>query len=169
MKFGFSSLALALATTASIALAGSSAVPLDVKTGLWDMTYVTTIDGAPPIPPEVLAKMPPAQKAKIMERIGKPKTRQDKDCVTAKDLADGALGTEETGESCKRTVIVATASRNEAKLVCASDEGPRTGTMKVEALSRDALKAQLDMQSGATKINIKITGKWVATACGNVE
>lgn len=170
MKSVTMSLTLVVVTTASAALAGSSSVPLDVKTGLWDMTYVSTINGAPPLPPDVLAKMPPAQKAKMLERLGKPTTTKIKDCVTSKDLAEGAFGTQdEENESCKRTVTISTATHNESTIKCTGGDAPRTGTVKVDVLSRESIKAQMDLQKGATKVKIQATGKWLGAACGDVD
>lgn len=101
----------ALVATASLAWAAST--PLDVKTGLWDMTYVTKMSGASMIPPNVLAKMTPAQKAKALAAASRPPTTStDKDCITAKDLQQGAFGNKESDDECKYTPVVATASRN---------------------------------------------------------
>src|SRR5690348_9441337 len=73
------------------AQAGST---LNVKLGLWEMTTMGEVSGAPPIPPEALARMTPEQRARMQAAMtaslaqqNKPKVR--KYCVTQKDLERG--------------------------------------------------------------------------------
>ena len=69
----------------SFALADS----LNVRPGTWDIS-ITTQTGGSLIPPNLLAKMPPEQRAKIEQsmqaRSGKPMTHSSKECVTQEDL-----------------------------------------------------------------------------------
>ena len=43
--------------------------PLDVKLGQWESTLTTESNGLPPIPPEVLDRLSPEQRAKMEERM----------------------------------------------------------------------------------------------------
>ena len=38
---------------------------LNLKVGLWEVTHTTSLTGTPPIPPEMLAKMTPEQRAEF--------------------------------------------------------------------------------------------------------
>jgi Protein of unknown function (DUF3617) len=62
---------------------------LDVNPGAWDMS-ITTLTSGSLIPPDLLAKMPPEQRAKFEQsmqaRSGKPMTHTSKGCVTQEDL-----------------------------------------------------------------------------------
>ena len=61
----------------------------NAKPGAWEMS-ITTLTAGTLIPPDVLAKMPPEQRAKFEQsmqaRSGKPMTHTSKGCVTQEDL-----------------------------------------------------------------------------------
>ncbi len=61
--------------TVSTLAAGTT---LDVSTGLWEVTSSGETTGVPPIPPEVLARLPPAQRAQVagIDRSGNCTIRQ---------------------------------------------------------------------------------------------
>jgi hypothetical protein len=48
-------------------MAADKIQPLNVKLGLWETTHTTTTSGQMPIPPEMLAKLTPEQRAKMEE------------------------------------------------------------------------------------------------------
>ena len=53
-----------LISTSALLWAADKPKPLNLKLGLWEATSLISMSGAPPIPPEMLAKMTPAQRAK---------------------------------------------------------------------------------------------------------
>src|SRR6266568_18776 len=66
--------------------------PLNVKPGLWETTATYKTSGAPPIPPETLAKLTPQQQARLEERMkansagsSNTNTVTDKHYVTKQD------------------------------------------------------------------------------------
>jgi len=72
---------------APVLLASGDVQPLNIKTGLWQLTMTTTVSGRPPIPPEALARMTPEQRAKFEAAMKArashgPRTRTYKNCVT---------------------------------------------------------------------------------------
>src|SRR5580765_3956296 len=65
--------------------------PLNVKPGLWETTTTHKTSGAPPIPPETLAKLSREQRARLEDRMnansaGSTNTVTDKHCVTKEDV-----------------------------------------------------------------------------------
>lgn len=57
------SLTLCVGFIAALPAPAADNTPLKVKPGLWEMTSDSERSGAPPIPPEALAKMSPEQRA----------------------------------------------------------------------------------------------------------
>src|ERR1035441_6170576 len=72
-------------------LAGWAAdpVPMDIKLGLWESTITTQMSGMPALPPELLSKLTPEQRAKMEAAMGRggasPKTTT-RHCVTKETL-----------------------------------------------------------------------------------
>jgi hypothetical protein len=160
---------------AGLALASSAlaaTVPLNVKTGLWDMTYVTTMSGMPPIPQSVLDKLPPDRKAKLladMKARSGEKTRHEKECLTQKDLDDAAMKFDDEKEStCKHTITKSTSTHMEGTFACTGAHGAK-GSMKVDAPDTQTMKSDVNTVSGTMTVHMLITGKWVATDCGKVK
>ena len=96
--------------------------PLDVKTGLWEVTTTSVTSGMPPIPPEALARLTPEQRARMEESMksrmgGTPKTTIRKDCVTKEKLDKDYLFGEDRKE-CTRTVVTTSSRKLEMKMQC---------------------------------------------------
>ena len=75
--------------------AADTITPLDVKLGQWESTMTSETTGLPPIPQELLDRLPPEQRAKMEERLKAnaskgPKTTVNKSCLKKEDL-DKAL------------------------------------------------------------------------------
>src|SRR5208283_3141677 len=59
-------------------------VPMDVKLGLWETTMTNQTDISSMIPPEVLSKMTPEQRAQMEAAVngrGGPRTNVSKHCI----------------------------------------------------------------------------------------
>jgi hypothetical protein len=188
-------MAYARATKLSLACAlfgnamawAADTVPMDVKTGEWEYTVTTQMNGLPQsggqmpsIPPEQLAKMPPEQRAKVEAALkqagamasGKPMTTTSKNCIRKEDLAKMTpKGTRE--QSCKTTVISSSHNKQEIKMDCESNGGKQTGTVVVEALSPESTKFSFQMssnQSGqAMNMTVNGTSKWLGATCTDAK
>ncbi|MGB9093622.1 MAG: DUF3617 domain-containing protein [Gallionella sp.] len=159
-------LALAVASTAAYP------EPLDVKTGLWEVTTTTAMSGMPPIdysgmPPEQRARIEAAMKAR--QAMG-ARVHVRKSCVTREQLAKEPFQDEDT-ESCTHTVISSTRTRLHAKLHCTDPR--RDGDFMMEALSRERIKGTVQMNASdehnAMAVRVSIAGKWLGSACGDVK
>ncbi len=151
--------------------------PLDVKLGLWETTVTHESSGAPPIPPEMLAKISPEQRAK-MEAMWKarqaqgPQTETRKSCLTKEQLDKAAwLDTKE--ENCTKTVVSSTAHHLEAKLECTRGGAKQSGTLTVDAVDSTSAKGvvHMVMTGGGNTMNANstFTSKWLGAACGDVK
>ena len=107
-------------------------VPLNVRVGLWRMTYTTEHSGpttAPLIAPELLAKMSPEQRARTEARLkaraiqgAQVETRQY--CVTEERLKKAAFDVPETAAACPRTLLISTPKVQQFRDECAERFGP---------------------------------------------
>jgi hypothetical protein len=160
------------------AFAADKIQSLNLKVGLWEVTHTTSLTGTPPIPPEMLAKMTPEQRAKFEERMkaraaAPPKTHTEKSCITQKDLDKDTLFSDDDDKSCTRSVISSTNTKLEMRVECQEDGTKRTGSFKLEAATPESVKGSMQMVASndeqAMNINSTFTAKWVGAACGDVE
>ncbi len=160
---------LSLAMGATVALAADG---LDVKPGLWQMSF-TTEARSTSMPPEAMAKLTPEQRAKVAAALQKqaergPRTFTRKTCITAEDLKAGAFREAEDDKSCKYVVKEQTRVLQEGTLVCTGDE-PHGGTMRVEAIGRDHIKGSVGREGPNGKISMQMTGEWISTSCAGAD
>lgn len=151
----------------------TQAMSLDIKPGLWEISWKDNLKGNP-IPDSELAKMPPEQRAKMAEIFKKrqamsQKTHTTKSCLT-KDNIDNALSDHEGKDHCTNTIVSDTSTKSEFKFQCTGKES-RSGVMKIEALSRESIRhtVNMKMNSGKSTFDMESTGKWISTQCGDVK
>lgn len=150
--------------------------PLAVKPGLWEMTSDMQHSGAPPIPPEALAKMSPEQRQKVeqaMQGAMGPQHRVDKHCVTAEDIKKGFDRMDETSRGqCTQKVTASSTTLHAGTFSCAG-QGNRSGSYRVEAKSPESVVANwnMTMTRGADTMTMKndMQGKWLGADCGDLK
>ena len=149
--------------------------PLNVKTGLWQVTVTTSVSGLPPMTPEMQAKfdqMTPEQRAQIMARFsGTPHTRTYKKCVKQEDLDKAPFSGKD--EKCNWTLVDSSSSGIEIRgTACdaGKDQGMETDVaVKIHALDSENVKGTV--QGTATgngrTMNVSGTysGKWLGGTC----
>jgi hypothetical protein len=166
---------IAILTLTSVAVWAEDKVqPLNVKTGLWETTTTLTTSGEMPIPAEFLAKMTPAQRAKMDERMkanaaSKTRTNTHKSCETKEKLEKAPFSNHE----CAQSVLTSSESKAELKVACDYGDVKGTGTIIVEALSPESVKGsgQITASGGGHTINSNstFTSKWIGSSCGDVQ
>ena len=165
--------AIGLVLLAGAACAADSVPALDVRPGMWEGTMTTQTSGAPPIPPELLAKMTPDQKAMLEARMKTgmsqgPKTVVTKHCLTKEDLNKALNFGDEKG-SCQRTVVNASSSKQEIRIECSNAGIKARGTIRIEVVDPEHVKVSSQIASGdgshTMNINTTGTGKWVSGTC----
>jgi hypothetical protein len=157
----------------SVLWAADTITPLDVKLGQWESTMTMETTGLPPIPPEVLDRLPPEQRAKMEERLKAnaskgPKTTVHKNCLKKEDL-DKALSFGNQEKACTRTIVTSNRSKQEIHMECAVGGGKQTGTIRVEAINSENVKGSTEMtMTGAGRtmnMNSSFTAKWLGPTC----
>jgi hypothetical protein len=156
----------------------AQAASLNVKPGLWEMTMTGQASGAPPVPPELLAKMPPDRRAKYeaavagsMGRMNQPHVRRH--CVTLDQLQRGFDIEDKTQRSsCRKTV---TANNGAVMDWSESCTGQRTmnAQIRLQAVNPETVAGQINMSIGDANntmtIKQTINGRWLGADCGGVK
>jgi len=156
---------------------------LNVKEGLWEIT-VTHSAGGMGIPDDMLAKMPPDQRARVEEMMKQKgismsgNTTVVKSCVTKEKIEKGmAFGTDNR-ENCTRSVVKSSPSHFEAKYHCeeSKKDGNKTmidGTTTVDVVDRDNTKGTAhtvrNSEGHEMTIDMTFTSKYLGPACGDVK
>ena len=170
--------ALAFSACATLA-AQASGISLNVRPGLWEMTTSGQTSRAPPIPAELLARLPPERRAKFeaamaasMARAGAPRTFRQ--CVTPENLQRGFDVNDKIkgAGKCTQSVVSSTASVMEVREQCSGREKV-SGTFHFEAASPEAMNGTIDlaMSDGVHTMNVKrvVHAKWLGADCGSVK
>jgi hypothetical protein len=140
---------------------------LDIKTGSWEMTQTTAIEGMM-MPKEVLEKMPPAQRAKVEQsmraRAAKPVTTTFHSCVTKEDIDHGAVYKSENS-NCTRRVLSHTARKLEVEETCPPPRATQSH-FTLEAKSNQSYVGAMEMtRSEGGKVHMDLNARWVGAAC----
>jgi hypothetical protein len=162
-----------------VLLAAGKVQPLNVKTGLWQVSMTTTMSGLPPIAPEMQAKldqMTPEQRAKMEAMMksrfgGTPHTSSYKKCVTKEELENNAF--DKPDEKCNWTVVNSTGSDMEVKATscaAAKNEGMQTDVdLKLHVVDSENVQASMQLTATGNGHTMNgsgsYTGKWLGAAC----
>jgi hypothetical protein len=172
-----SNVLLALLVLCSFSLqAGDNIQPLDVKLGLWEITTTVAMTGMPAmanLPPDVLAKMPPEQRAKMQAAMaGTPTTTVRKVCVTKEKMEKNTAFNEDR-KNCTHTVVSSSSSKLDMKMQCTEQDTTMNGTIHVEALNSENVKGSVRMAMTGAGRNLNsssdFTSRYLGSACGDVK
>jgi hypothetical protein len=153
-------------------------VPLNVKVGLWQMSYTTERNGAlvvPTIAPELWAKMSPEQRARTGARLKAraaqgARTETKQYCLTHERLSNAIFDSEQN-KTCRRTMIAATAKLQQFHEECIEGGIKRLAEGRFEALDFDTMKGSLKVKaegSNLLTVNVEIAGRWIGNDCGDM-
>ena len=156
--------------------AADSITPLNLKEGLWEMTVTHSMSGMPAtpnIPPDVLAKMPPEQRARIEAAMkGEPSTDVRKECITKEKLEKHSAFSNNRGD-CTRTVVNSTGRKLEVKIHCEEKQSSTDGTLALETVGSDRVKGTMQSVTNANghtmNMNFTFSSKYLGPACGDVK
>jgi hypothetical protein len=168
VRYGWVLCLLPLAAGAAL-----GAESLKVKPGLWEMSTTTAVNGSM-IPPAMLARMPPEQRARLEASMkdhgagGHANTT--KSCVTKEDLLRGSVRADkgEDHKNCQYRAVTQTASHMETHFHC-TGEGARDGEIKIEAVSPEQLKGAIQVTTPNGKVNVQLAGRWLGSSCAGAK
>ena len=154
--------------------AGGKTKPLNIKTGLWQTTSTTTITGGIGIPPEMAARLTPAQRAQAEAALkkqanGVPRTHTYKSCLKDKNLNEDPFQDKNGEFKCKETVIKSTGTDMVVRATCTNGSIKGNVHMVVHANSSAHVTSKGNMTAlvgGRTMHSvIKMDSKWLGPTC----
>lgn len=158
-----------------VLVAGGNVNPLNLKTGLWQTTMTSTVSGAPPMTPDMqakLAQLSPEQRAQLEAVIksqygGTPRTMTWKSCVKKEDLNKWPF--DDPKNKCKYTVHSSTGSTMDVSGTCTTNE--YNVEFKLHLVVSDPEHAsgtgQQTLSQGGQSMTGKYSGssKWLGATC----
>jgi hypothetical protein len=159
--------ALAFGLAVAMAPLASRAQALDIKTGAWEATTTTSIEGML-MPKEMLEKMPPERRARFEQqmraRAAKPTTHTTRNCVT-KEKLDRSEVLKSENPKCTRKVISHSARAIEVEETCPPPRATKSH-FKLDAKSPESYVGVMDIaQSEGGKVHIDMKGQWLSAVC----
>ncbi len=155
------------------AWAADNVTPLNVKPGQWETTVTIARSGQLPIPPEVLEKMTPEQRAAFEERMKAsaaqaPQTRVSKSCFTKEDLAK-SLSPNGENKLCKRTILASSPGSQDFQIECTNGQITSTGAGHVNVIDSEHIqgKSKMSTTRGGQTMTVETTfsSKWLGADC----
>lgn len=170
--------ALTLTACGTLA-AAASPITLNLRPGLWQMTTQGQTTGSLPIPPEMLARMPPERRAKFEAAMAASQARASaprafEQCITRKSLQRGIeVDEKQSSNHCRPTVLSSTATVMDMSMQCGDPRHSMSGRFHFEAASPESVAGTVDMTIGAggkpIHMHRVIQGKWMSADCGSVK
>jgi hypothetical protein len=165
---------LALGFAAMLPARAADNTPFKVKPGLWEITADIEHSGIPALPPDVLARLTPEQRAKIeQQQQAGPHHSVSKRCITQTDVDKGfepMAGMERA--NCTRTVTASTPTLRAGRLAC-TGEMTGGGNYRFEARTAESIIGNWDatMSHGGSAMTMKgaVQGRWLGNDCGDVK
>jgi hypothetical protein len=169
----------------------ATAQDFNMKPGLWQFTTIGESKGDPmsamsPAEREQMegakAHMTPEQRAQMEAMMKQPmvamgtaaKPHIGMACITKENIRKSLarMRVNEPGSTCKTTSIRQTSTVSESREVCAGSNGGNSNTtLLFELPGSETLTGTVHtiMSGGGYEFNLKITGKWMGPACGDVK
>ncbi len=151
---------------------GQKVKPFDIKPGLWEEVLVMNMRGQPPIPPEVLAKMTPEQRARFDAAMkargtGEPTTHTRQRCITKEDLAKNPF--DDKRPNCTYDVVRSSERSMEVHAVCKENNFNLDLDIQAESSDTEHFKvvshSSAAGQTSTMKSDVTMTGKWIGATC----
>lgn len=147
----------------------------NAKPGAWEMTFTSQTTGTM-IPPDVLNKMPPEQRAKIEQsmkaRAAKPITHTSKNCITKEDLNQNRMIKDEHEDEemqCMTKVISKSSTKLVLERACSAPH-PGTSQIAMEATTPESIMGNIDItRTGSGKVHVEFKGRWLSASCAGIK
>ena len=148
--------------------------PLNMKTGLWEMTVNLKTSGDM-VPPGMMEKLTPEQRARLEARMnansgGNAKTDTQKHCVTKEGLEKPINFGD---KDCSWTILESTSTRAKGNVSCQGTGITMSGNGEFEAPDPEHVRgfAHMTSNQGGNKMTVdsNFTWKWLGSSCGNTQ
>lgn len=154
--------------------AAGAIAPLDIRLGLWEITLTVKIDNPPPLPPQVLAKLTPEQRARIESKarqrdLERAQTTVKSSCLGDKERHQPSLFAFGEAPGCHQTVLNASRTRQEIQVDCGPGLSKGGGTFRIEAIDPENVKVSSDWfatdGSRTLRSSSSATLRWLGASC----
>jgi hypothetical protein len=163
---------------AAFCWATAAAEELHIEPGLWEVTYVYSLQGEPPA--AVLDRLAPDKRVAVEKaweaRVGRSKTNTSKSCVTTDEIANGTAFENDQRpppRGCDRSFGTQTASRWTMVEHCNNEAGISERNVQINASGPHAVDGTMNAVHGegaeASGLDMAFRGKWLAKSCGDVK
>jgi len=155
--------------------AADKVTPLDIRTGLWEVTTTTATSDESMLPAAVLEKLTPEQRARVEERMkarraDAPKTSIARECLTRQELERG-MPFYPLQKSCRWAVLSSTGSKAEIRGECVNHGTKTERRLQIQVLSPEEAEGSIhcftkgdDSSPAATSA---LRAKWIGPECKN--
>ena len=158
--------------------AGVKYQPLNVKPGLWENTLSITRTGEIPIPPEMLSRLTPDQRARMEQRMkanaaAQSHTVTDKQCITQEDLQKPDILNPERQQHCVVKILESTSTTDSGKMSCESELGKLDGALEVKAPDPEHMNSTWHSTVASNghimNVDAKSSSKWLGSSCESAK
>ena len=153
-------------------------IHLNVKPGLWEQTVNMKVSGEAPVPPGMLNRLTPEQRARMEERMkansaAHTRTTTDKHCLTEEELRKNEFLGSGEGKECTSTITTSTSTSAKGTISCETEGITMTGALEILAPDPEHANGSWHAKSngGGHTMNVDSTfsSKWLGSSCGNVH
>ena len=158
--------------------AGVKFQPLNIKTGLWEQTLTSKVSGELPVPPEMLNRLTPEQRARMEQRMkansdAHARTTTHKRCLTEEDLRKNKFLDSGEDQECTSTITTSTSTSAKGRISCQSEGMKMAGALEMLAPDSEHIngswRATADSGGHTMNVDSTFTSKWLGSSCGNVK
>ncbi len=154
--------------------AADDLTPLNVKIGLWEQTVGMQSPGLSSMSADMLAKVPPEQRAQVEAAMKGAMNHTVKSCFTADSLkrAQAFQGTPDS--ACKRTIIRSSSRSLDFHMECSTSKSKSAGEAHFESPNPETMRGEINTTTttpqGRTIVSkTTISSKWLSADCGTVQ
>ena len=149
----------------------ATTISFGMQPGLWAFTVKMQMS-ASVIPPETLARMTPAQRARAQAAMAAANTpRVVKRCITPEQARNGFDLDE--ARQCTHTTVSSSSSQLVMHVQCRTGRGTGAGTVTFQLVDagnvRTDIKMTVTTHGRTVTVENQSTGKWLGSDCGNVK
>jgi Protein of unknown function (DUF3617) len=170
--------ALVAGLAAALLATAAESIKLNIKPGLWEIASQAQITGAPPLSDDLLAKLPPDQRAKFeaamqasMADAAKPHLA--KHCVTPEKIARGLDVERHDNQSCQKKIVSNSSNEMEFSETCTGQSGDTAIDEHIQLSSAEQMTGTVNVirnSGGKTMtVNSTIHGQWLGASCGDIK
>lgn len=156
------------ATAPAKTVQGANYQPLNIKTGLWEVTMTRSANGEMPMPAEYMSRLTPEQRARFEAAMKERSTHTYTSCVKKEDV-DGSLLNSRDNRDCTVTILKSTSSELDGKMSCNMEGMRGDGTMNMHVLDSGHTQGvtHMTMTGNGKTLNTDatISGKWIGSDC----